>query len=401
MQALLDEVAAQWSDGAGENFDPVAVSDLNVVVHLDDGDRRVELFDQKGKKLKELGGDLPTSQPDAEEAGLLSAVYDEPSSDQPRRRYAEWLTRKGDPRGEFIALQLNAAAGKSLKKDEKRAASLLAKGWRGWAGPLADVLQFKECRFERGFLTHAFLTGDIRGKPRWNQIVGHPGLATLTSVECFLPDENAIHVLCSQSLKSLRHLSIRAKTLEAVPGDKVAWHPESLTVFYAQPDKNILDFIHRHPALKDLKAVALRLESAVEDVGEYHRLVLEHPLSDRLTDFSICCFWPDPDHRTKVASWLTPELRPNGVPRRLGLQARSTYKVQWTEMGWSALDVELGELGVGEFAQMASKLTHGRIRRVRVVGAQKIPDFHRTLVRAVEGMGPLEYVELPPAPPGA
>jgi len=49
MQALLDEVAGQWSDGAGENFDPELASKLGIITHLDDEDRHVELFDSDGK----------------------------------------------------------------------------------------------------------------------------------------------------------------------------------------------------------------------------------------------------------------------------------------------------------------------------------------------------------------
>jgi hypothetical protein len=159
--------------------------------------------------------------------------------------------------------------------------------------------------------------------------------------------------------------------------------------------------IERNPAFKNLKMLSLRLDSPPTDVGSYHRLILEHPLTARLVEFSISCFWPDPDHRMKVASWLTPEMRPGGSLRTLGLFAKNRYKVQWTESGWSELDVDLGELGVGEFAQIAGKLPSGRIRRLRVFGPQKIPDFHRTLVRAVEGLGPLEHLELPPPPAGA
>lgn len=228
MQALLDDVAGQWSDGAGENYDPEVASNLGIVIHLDQGDRRVELFDKKEKKVKEIGGDVPTKQLDPEEERFLQAVYSEPRSDEPRRAYAEWLTKKGDSRGEFIALQLKTASGSSLKKDDKRAASLLAKEWRSWVGPIADVMEFKSSQFKRGFLEHAFLTGDIRGKPRWSEIIGHPSLSTLSSIECFLPDENAVPFLSSPSLKNLQHVIIRSGTLEAVSGNAVAWRPESL-----------------------------------------------------------------------------------------------------------------------------------------------------------------------------
>jgi uncharacterized protein (TIGR02996 family) len=224
MQALMDDVAGQWSDGAGENYAPEIASSLGIVVHLDDGDRRAELFDNKGKKINAIGGDVPTKELDTEETALLTSVFSEPGSDESRRLYAAWLERRGDARGEFIDLQLRGEKG--LKKDQKRAAALLAKQWREWAGPVADVMEFKQSRFERGFLANAFLTGDVRGKPRWNEIIGHPSLATLTSVECFLPDEHGVRFLRSPSLKGLRHLTLRSETLTAVTREEVVNRPE-------------------------------------------------------------------------------------------------------------------------------------------------------------------------------
>ncbi len=45
-----------------------------------------------------------------DEQSLLRCVLESPADDMPRRAYADWLQDRGDPRGEFIGLQLELAA---------------------------------------------------------------------------------------------------------------------------------------------------------------------------------------------------------------------------------------------------------------------------------------------------
>lgn len=73
-------------------------------------------------------------------AALLAAVYDEPSADAPREVYADFLMSEGDPRGEFIQLQLLRAAGRSTPQTERRELALLKKHGKEWLGPLLGVL---------------------------------------------------------------------------------------------------------------------------------------------------------------------------------------------------------------------------------------------------------------------
>src|SRR5207237_10621860 len=56
---------------------------------------------------------------------LLRAALDAPDDDAPRLIYADWLQQRGDPRGEFIALQL---------ANKPRADALLAKHKKDWIG---------------------------------------------------------------------------------------------------------------------------------------------------------------------------------------------------------------------------------------------------------------------------
>lgn len=59
--------------------------------------------------------------PDADPAQLFAKVYADPTDDAIRAVLADLLTERGDPRGEFIALQLARHATKGTLKAEERA----------------------------------------------------------------------------------------------------------------------------------------------------------------------------------------------------------------------------------------------------------------------------------------
>jgi uncharacterized protein (TIGR02996 family) len=86
-------------------------------------------------------------------AALLEAVYRHPTDSQARRVYADWLLEQGDPRAEFIILQLvpPTPGGKA------RAAQLFAQHGAGWVGGLGPVLErVTVADFERGFLARCW-----------------------------------------------------------------------------------------------------------------------------------------------------------------------------------------------------------------------------------------------------
>ncbi len=76
-----------------------------------------------------------------DEAALFAAVYADPDDDGVRQVLADALQEKGDPRGEFIALQMAGDA---------RAKRLLKANQQAWLGPLAPVLS-AQVEFRRGF----------------------------------------------------------------------------------------------------------------------------------------------------------------------------------------------------------------------------------------------------------
>jgi uncharacterized protein (TIGR02996 family) len=84
-------------------------------------------------------------------AELLQAIFASPSSDEPRKVYADWLMQRGDPRGELIALQLQPRSAASVDRQRE----LFERHGREWLGTLEPVVTAKLEDFERGFLAVA------------------------------------------------------------------------------------------------------------------------------------------------------------------------------------------------------------------------------------------------------
>lgn len=84
---------------------------------------------------------------------LLAAIVASPSDDAPRLAWADWLTEHGDPRGEFVLLQINRAKSKTPKRVSEREAALLEEHRPRFLGALERHVSLKGLRFDRGFLT--------------------------------------------------------------------------------------------------------------------------------------------------------------------------------------------------------------------------------------------------------
>lgn len=118
----------------------------------------------------------------AEERRLLRRVYEEPGDDGPREVFADALQARGDPRGDFIALQLAAARpGPGATRAGAAADRLLSRHRRSWLVEFEDAIDTKTAVFERGFLTRCRLrlarNADV---PR---LLGTPAWATLRSID--------------------------------------------------------------------------------------------------------------------------------------------------------------------------------------------------------------------------
>lgn len=110
-------------------------------------------------------------------AALLDEVYADPDADVPRFVYADWLTSRGDPRGEFIGLQLERHARRG--PPSARELELLERHRFEWSGILHGVLGVDGRVFERGFVAEA----SIETPPLERELIDVPEWTTLRSLD--------------------------------------------------------------------------------------------------------------------------------------------------------------------------------------------------------------------------
>jgi uncharacterized protein (TIGR02996 family) len=137
--------------------------------------------------------ELAQLQPPRSEEELLAAIYAQPDADAPRAVYADFLAERGDPRGEFIALQL----------DGKNAQRLLDNHIHKWLGPFADVTIHKLVEFERGFPATITLRADVSRRAA-SAVIGLPGWATVHTVRLSSRTDVPVTLLAHPSMARLR-----------------------------------------------------------------------------------------------------------------------------------------------------------------------------------------------------
>jgi uncharacterized protein (TIGR02996 family) len=153
-----------------------------------------------------LEAKLDEARRDAElERGLVEAIVADWDADEPRLIYADWLQAREDPRGEFIALDVALARGKSVKGAREKyykahEAALF--------GPLASVAGWRH-GFERGLLVklqvHTRKGGLDVPEDRRRAIVSDLRWATIRELEVS-HDEDVAELFERLPLLSLRRL---------------------------------------------------------------------------------------------------------------------------------------------------------------------------------------------------
>ena len=105
---------------------------------------------------------LPGHPLPADEQRLLDAICESPEDDEPRLVLADLLTSRGDPRGEFISLQI--AAESSVNRDAVACAeALLATHEYAWLAPLP--VPVASWTWRRGFLDCVWVLPDTDVSP--------------------------------------------------------------------------------------------------------------------------------------------------------------------------------------------------------------------------------------------
>lgn len=265
--------------------------ELGFAMHLlDDGlaARTVRLL-QRGLTFRIDGPELPEAErralfgkqwelppAPAEVNPLLAPVWTSPRELAPRQVLADLLLERGDPRGEFISLQL---AGVSLKRQR----ALLKAHGRQWLGGLAEVVDLKSepPRFERGFVDEVSLKAVRQAQfalaseaPEWATVRRvRRGLQRFSKVMLALEDPGLVSLTAlNAAAREALPLTLRSVRVNAFPNETVdvlerlatapRWVGLHFGVFHAS--RELRDEL---PRLCDLKGLErLRLSAGSADV---------------------------------------------------------------------------------------------------------------------------------------
>jgi uncharacterized protein (TIGR02996 family) len=163
---------------------------------------------------------------EAPDATPFDAVFRDPSSDAVRQVCADALQARGDPRGEFIALQLSTDAAA-----QKRARALLKANLEKWLLPFEGAVSKSGVVFRRGFLAEA--TVNFRNQAHAERIGGLPDWATVEHLRFHNGSVSESlrrwTTYVSPAMKSLREVALPG---DALPFLRAAHTPiEKLTVY--------------------------------------------------------------------------------------------------------------------------------------------------------------------------
>ncbi|QSQ12881.1 TIGR02996 domain-containing protein [Myxococcus landrumensis] len=165
--------------------------------------------------LTEAAPPKPAREGDAKE--LLARVLEKPEDDEARAVLADILLEQEHPRGELIALQLEATRRELTAAEKKRERAILKTARKELLGPLDEVLK-PDCVFTRGFLSHAALKqGSARAiASAIAKTVGHPLWATVEHLEGRGDSDVTTHEVM-KSLRSLAHSDVGCAELAKWP----------------------------------------------------------------------------------------------------------------------------------------------------------------------------------------
>jgi len=209
---------------------------------------------------------------------LLAAVYASPTEDGPREVLADALA--GDPRGEFIALQLADHRGAGTDKTRARARALLRAAGTTWLGGIRDEVEPYYLQYARGFPAVVSLMGET---PPF----AAPGWATVEELELIRSE-----LTVAPQLRGLRRLiKVPAESVGAIDLPNPALLEELVIVGDPAPLAKVrtplrptrLGFAYTEPirvyyAARDLarwpiakRVTALRIDDAsLENLGIAH-----------------------------------------------------------------------------------------------------------------------------------
>lgn len=146
----------------------------------------------------------------ADPEALFRVVLSSPDDDGPLAVWADCLQELGDPRGEFVALQLAEAAGQADLASRKRADAILKKHKKAWLGELARITY--RAQFRRGVLDELELDGAWKApRETWIELASSPLLATVRKLDG-KPTDDLLAEFVSR-MPGLREVRVEAEAM--------------------------------------------------------------------------------------------------------------------------------------------------------------------------------------------
>ena len=248
--ALARSMPATWNVGADtKRFLNNRLAEANEDV------AEVALPAEVDAELRAFVAELAKSRPvmPANEESLLAAIYATPDDDGPRLVYSDWLQERGDPRGEFIALQLQPTRDAT---SEKRMRALLKQHKKAWLGPLAPALG-GDLEFRRGFVAKG--TAKFRHQRDAEQHGASPAWATVEELDwghqIVRDDQAAWAHYIHPAMSGLRHVDgAHPRFLLAAT---TPWRIETLVLGHRLGDRESMRALCESPLLPKLQRLTV------------------------------------------------------------------------------------------------------------------------------------------------
>lgn len=279
---------------------------------------------------------------------LFESVYQAPDEDGPREALAQKLIEEGDPRGEFIQLQLARARGDKLSRDaQTRERTLLKEYGKEWLSPLNNTVVLRSVRWDRGFPVAASLNYG-KTKEDLEHPIGCTALATLRTLDLekgntIYPNDFYERLFAETPLKGLR-------VLRGLPGvflldfvrSPIPWALKSVNCpnlgiprqrkSEEQFSVQLCEAFSNGKGLPDLSELTLSFVHLYQK-PEAHAWLWETPPGRRIRVLRVCA------RPYVLRDWL-PRL--NVVSDRIALEqldvfASNSYSLHRTELGWTRL----------------------------------------------------------------
>jgi uncharacterized protein (TIGR02996 family) len=218
---------------------------------------------------------LPTPTPVSGSERLWQAVLASPHDPHPRQVHADFLLAHGDPRGEFIALQLLEKAGELGPEGRRRMNWLERTHAAEWLHDIGWAIVPGSAIFERGFVKH------IRMRPEGVE----ENLALITTTTSWMTIESVADpttgILCDPRAQSLTAFEC-SNEVAIAKLEEVARLPnvERLTIHWKYDHPRYRRALEAHPCLPNLRELVVH-QSGHASV-ESHRWIWQGLLGRQL-----------------------------------------------------------------------------------------------------------------------